>query len=547
MTALSAAILTGSEYGAVNGAITTDLDTYDVSMMWPFGASLMSGTLGGLLVAGSQVQPAIALNGSIQPTYFQDYYNRIHIVPKEVNFGNISERKSTTLSIFNAYFGTSTPSSVVIADSFLQLSTFGALAPLEEITVTLTALVGAVNNLDLIIYINWIERVQSFFSVIGQRVLTFPYQPSGWREEITWLTNVIKSYDGSEKRVKLLKNPKMMLSAEYPIPTIENQRANNLIYGWAKLVWLVPIWSQPIILDSLVVNGLVLSIPTTGTICNNLTELIIWESPTKFETVQVESDSGTDVTILTALENTYTSKVYVMATAKGIAKSGIERATDGYRNTVKIVYTMKDLPIIGGTVPDQYLGNDIYTDIQLTPNSGLVPEEMLTRFDEVTNGIANSTFYTPWLNIQPSRIYTVQNDTIEETLNFKKWLERRGGKFRAFWTPSFENDFTVVQTTTITTSVLCRSNSFETYGTARDHIAIWLTTGSWIFTNIISQSDNGNGTMSINLSSSLGIQPSTIKMICHLGLKRLDTDRVEMYYTNGGRSSTSLRIVEIEP
>jgi len=436
---------------------------------------------------------------------------------------------------------------VVIADSFLQLSTFGALAALEEVTVTLTALPGAVSNLDLIIYINWVEREQSFFYVLGQRVLAFPYQPSSWREEITWLTNVIKSYDGSEKRVKLLKNPKMMLSAEYPIPTIENQRANNLIYGWAKLLWLVPIWSQPIILDSLVVSGLVLSIPTTGTICNNLTELIIWESPTKFETVQVESDSGTDVTILTALENTYTSKVYIMATGKGIAKSGIERATDGYRNIIKFVYTMKDLPVIAETVPDQYLGNDVYTDIQLTPNSGLVPEEMLTRFDEVSNGIADSTFYTPWLNIQPSRIYTVQNETIEETLNFRKWLERRNGKFRSFWTPSFENDFTVVQNTTITTSILCRSNRFETYGNARDHIAILLTTGSWIFTNILSQSDNGNGTMSITLSSSLGIQPSTIKMICHLGLKRLDTDRVEMYYTNGGRSSTSLRIVEIEP
>lgn len=547
MAALSAVILTGSEYGSVNGAISTDLNNYDVASMWPYGASLMSGTLRGLLVSGSQVQPANALSGSIQPSYFQDYYNRIHIVPKEINFGNINERKSTTINIFNAFFGTSTPSSVVIADNFLQLETFGALAALEEVTVTLTALPGAVSNLDLIIYINWIERIQSLFSVIGQRVLAFPYQPSSWREEITWLTNVIKSYDGSEKRVKLLKNPKMMLSAEYPIPTIENQRANNLIYGWAKFVWLVPIWSQPIILDSLVVSGLVLSIPTTGTICNSLTELLIWESPTKFETVQIESDSGTSVTILTALENTYTSKVYIMATGKGIAKSGIERATDGYRNIIKFVYTMKDLPVIVETVPDQYLGNDVYTDIQLTPNSGLVPEEMLTRFDEVTNGIANSTFYTPWLNIQPSRIYTVQNDTIYQTFNFKKWLERRGGKFRAFWTPSFENDFTVVQTTIITTSILCRSNGFETYGTARSHIAILLTTGSWIFTNIISQSDNGNGTMSINFATSLSLQPSTIKMICHLGLKRLDTDRVEMYYTNGGRSSTSLRIVEIEP
>lgn len=547
MAALSAVILTGSEYGDTNSYITTDLDTYDVSTMWPFGVNEISGTLGGLLVAGAVVQPAIALNGSIQPSYYQDYYNRIHIIPNEISFGNINERKSTIVNIFNAFLGTSTPSSVVIADNFLQLDTFGALAALEEISITLTALPGASNNLDLIIYINWVERTQSSFHVTGERVLTFPYQPSNWREEINWLTNVIKSYNGSEKRVKLLKNPKMVTSVEYPIPTIENQRANNLIYGWAKLTWLVPIWSQPIILDALVVSGLTLSIPTSGTICNSLTELLIWESPTKFETVQIESDSGTSVTILTALENTYTSKVYVMATAKGIAKSGIERATDGYRNTVKIVYTMKDLPVIAETVPDQYLGNDVYTDIQLTPNSGLVPEEMLTRFDEVTNGIADSTFYTPWLNIQPSRIYTVQNDTISETFNFKKWLERRGGKFRAFWTPSFENDFTVVQTTAITTSILCRSNGFETYGTARSHIAIQLTTGSWIYANILSQSDNGNGTMSINLSSSLGIQPSTIKMICHLGLKRLDTDRVEMYYTNGGRSSTSLRIVEIEP
>ena len=547
MAVLSAVIMTGSEYGALNTAITTDLNDYDVASMWPFGASEMTGTIGSVLGIGSVVQPAIALNGGVQPSYFQDYYNRIHIIPKTISFGNINERKSTIVNIFNAYFGTSTPSSVVIADSFVQLETFTALASLEEISVTLTALPGAVSNLDLIIYINWVEREQSFFYVTGERVLTFPYQPSGWREEINWLTNVIKSYDGSEKRVKLVKNPKMLLKVDYPIPTSENQRANNLIYGWAKYVWLVPIWSQPIILDSLVVTDLVLSIPTDGTICNNLTELVIWESCTNYETVQVESDSGTEVTILTPLVNTYTSKVYVMATVKGVAKSGIGRSTDGYRNIVNFVYTIQHSPVITEVVPDQHLGYDVYTNIQLTANSGLIPEEMLTRFDEVTNGVAHSVFYTPWLNIQPSRIYTVENDTIEETFNFKKWLERRSGKYRPFWTPSFESDFTVVQTGTITTSIICRENGFQTYGNARSHIAILLTTGSWIYATILSQSDNGDGTMTITLSSSLGISPSTIKMVCHLGLKRLDTDRVEMYYTNAGRSSTSLRIVEIEP
>ena len=130
---------------------------------------------------------------------------------------------------------------MVIADFFLQLETFTALSALQEISITLTALPGATDNLDLIIYINWVEREQSSFHVTGERVLTFPYQPSGWREEINWLTNVIKSYNGTEKRVKLLKNPKMVTSVEYPIPTIENQRANNLIYGWLKNLWLVPI------------------------------------------------------------------------------------------------------------------------------------------------------------------------------------------------------------------------------------------------------------------------------------------------------------------
>ena len=54
-------------------------------------------------------------------------------------------------------------------------------------------------------------------------------------------------------------------------------------------------------------------------------------------------------------------------------------------------------------------------------------------------------------------------------------------------------------------------------------------------------------TMSLTLDTALGIVASTIDRVSWLGKMRLDTDSVEIRHSTGGVSTSSFRIVEIEP
>lgn len=549
MTALTGEIRAGGTGGAVNVLITSELNTY-AQDYWPAYASEQLSSPRGTLTSNLPVSSlGETITGRVGNSYRLDYYDRVHFTPQVLNFGNILERQTRQVYVWNAWLTSSTVNGQLTTDSLVYLDPLpGELHALEEVLTYCIALPGGLDNLlDDSISLQFDERDDAVLPVFGTRVAVLPYQPkTQWQETHEWLTNVITSYNGSEQRVKLRTLPRITIDAEYPIPPSELQRANNIVYGWVRSTWAIPLWTDATLASPVVSGDSIIELQDTASLIELAEEVLIWESYTNYEVARVASIVGVELTTTNPLANNY-SRPIVIPIATGVTNSGIVRNTNGFNSDIKSTYRVVHQPAVEGIIPDQYLGNDIYFDEQLVPNSGKVTEDMLTRFDEVTNRIANSRFISPWANTKQSRIYTVYNRTKSETYEFKKWLARRSGKFRSFWTPSFEPDFILTQTGSITDALVFKSNGYDLYASAREHIAVKLTNGNWLTRQVTSYQANTDNTTSIGLNASLDVDRDEIEMVCYLGLKRLDTDRVELYYPGNGQSFASLRIVEISP
>lgn len=549
MPALTGVLNSIADGGIVNPYISTDLNSY-AQDYWPPYATDRSASPSGAVVRHLPTESnSRALSGAVTPSFRGDYYDRVHFTPAVMNFGNILEQQSRQLYVWNAWLSLSTVTGQTSTDALVYIDPLpGVLQPLEEVLTACVALPGGIDNLvDDVVALQFLERVDAYLPVLGTRVAVLPYQPrTQWQEVHEWLTNVIVSYDGSEQRVKVRSQPRITVEAQYPIPPRELQRANNIVYGWIRGNWAVPLWTDATLASPVVSGATTITLNDVDSLIQGAAEVFIWQSYDLYETVQVDSFAGNVLTTMNPVANNY-SRPIVIPLVNGTTNTGIVRNTDGFTSDIKSTYRLTKQIAVEGIVPAQYAGHDIYFDEQLLPNSGKVTEDMLTRFDEVTNRIANSRFITPWANTKQSRIYTVYNRTKSETYAFKKWLARRSGKFRPFWTPSFEADFTITQTGTISNSLVFRSNGYELYASARKHIAVKLKSGSWLTREVMSYQANPNNTSSITLDANLNIDSTDIEMVCYLGLKRLDTDRVEIYFPGNGQSFASLRIVEIEP
>lgn len=548
MTVLTGAITDLVISEIVNPLITADLDSYAVDI-WPPHASLESSPKSGTLTRTLPVSAnARSLTGAVTKSFFHDYYNRIHITPVVLNFGNVIEQASQSIYIWNAYLLSTGLINYITTDPLLSVSpSFTTLTALQELHAYVIAMPGGIDNLDDTITFNWGTSEASTISILGTRVAILPYQArTQWQEIHEWYTNVIKSYDGTEQRRKIRANPRLTLEVEYPVPPTDRQRAQNLTQGWVGHGWVVPLWADAAYGSALSAGAMSVTVTNSDTVLQYASECVLWQDHLTYELVKIASIVGTTVTFVEPTVNAY-SRPIVLPVANAVANQGIVRNTDGYRSDIKASYRVSSKPEIPEVVPAQYKGEDIYYSEQILPNNGMIPDDMLTRIDEVTNRVANSKFYAPWVNTQQSRIYTVDNRTKAETLAFKKWLARRSGKFRPFWTPSFENDFTLTTTGYIINSFSCIDNGYTLYQTKRNHIAILKTDGTWIPCEILSYSSPVGGVFSLTLDTNLNFNADQIKQVCYLGLKRLDTDRIEIYFPGNSRSYASLRIVEIEP
>jgi hypothetical protein len=116
----------------------------------------------------------------------------------------------------------------------------------------------------------------------------------------------------------------------------------------------------------------------------------------------------------------------------------------------------------------------------------------------------------------------------------REFVHRRCGRSRPFWQPSFESDFRVASTGAITTTLDVQDDDYRAFAAKRAHIAVETADG-WLPRAITNRTDQGSGVTRLTLR------------VCFLGLKRLDTDRIEINWPAVQIGKCALNTVEFQP
>lgn len=486
-------------------------------------------------------------------SFLDDYYNRIHIHPSNVNVGNLVSEQRFAIEVWNGFFNNRYLQNIQVQNGG-GISLVGAVPPatwaaLESKTYQLTVTADGPPDINAIFRFDWDGTADyANLTVLGSRIVALPYifeAPA--KEVLEWKTDVLTTNDGSEQRVRLRKKPRQSFNVTYPIPYREMARAENLVYGWLTRRWAVALWSEAQQVGTLLAGTTVINIDTTASDYRDGALIMIWESNRKNATADVGIVSAGTLTLNRPLAETFTNP-WIAPVRLGRIVGNVSRETSGYNGSLEMTYEFSDnIDLDPPAAPTQFLGYDVYFD-EVLKNGEALTDSLQARVDVVDYGTAaGASFYSPWTYTRIGRPYKFLLQGLRDIWNFRKFLHRRAGRLRPFWVPTFENNLRIAQTGELTQSIEVYADDYREFAPERNHIGILLDDGTWLLRTINAATVSGTDTAVIGLDAPININANRIRQISFLGLKRLDADRVELQWNSNRVLECTVRMMEIQP
>ncbi len=360
-------------------------------------------------------------------------------------------------------------------------------------------------------------------------------------ESLEFLTDIMDSYNGKEQRLQLRSKPRQYISYTIPLQFWNIAQSFNTSYGAIGKLWAVPVWSENQYVGTINASAASITCSTTLYDIRASSLALLYAGPDSWQIVEIGTITASSVNVTNTL--TYMTNCYLIPIRLGWVEGQISSNTNGYSKKITVTFEIEDNLEITPATPTQYLSNDIYYTPSLLQNESL-SRSIRTNMEKMDGELGIIRRQFPWVNSRYASGYNTITINRTEYIDYKNFIHRRAGKFRAFWMPTFEQNLRLVSTGTITTTIIIESDGFNDY-TFRPNIAI-LADGVWyprIVSNPVVQPLNR---LQLTLNTALNIPASQITTICYLGLNRLDTDRIELNWAEGIMES-NINILELTP
>ncbi len=505
----------------------------------------------GTLTSNPTNPAANNFSGVLFPAYVSIFYNRIIIDPIPIDVGNVVTDITVQLSIYNAYFTSSTLENIV-ETNLEGITLVGPATPtgygaLQEIVYDVEVAVGeGPPTIDGDYFFDFTDADKdSTLQVTGSRVLVLPYLfQAGLVETLSWNTKVMTSNNGYEQRMKLRNAPRQEYTFDIAIQRGQIAQLDSLLYGWRGNFFGLPISSE--------CRGSTVPTATNSPNIDVNTEFgdfrvgglaMLYNSPTDIELVTILSMTTNQIVTSTNITKVYATGTLVIPVQTARLLANPIRSTTGDTQRLTARFQVANNILLTTTPsPDQYKGLDVYLEEPLTIDA-FATDTYNTRVDLVDFSTGALEVFTPWLKTKTQRVFGLQFNSLEEVWNYRLWLHRRGGKLRPFWMPTFEANFTLVTTGSLNVQLEVLDEEQLGLTTERNDIAI-LTTSGWLFREISSIEQFGNNLL-VTITLSLGIDASTVDIISFMGKKRLTSDNLEISWDGNNTSKASVPITEI--
>lgn len=495
------------------------------------------------------------------PNFAMDFiYNRVWLEPNPFDAEFIVADLSEDTYMWNAYIEPDlTLDDITITGvggvSLVDLIETDVFSPTMEVTFsTILSVIGApiVSNTITFTFSNGDVVV---FLIIGTRVLIFPYPPQTdaiYTETYSWLTSVLRKYDGKEQRIRNRLDPRITKEiTAFPTTLFDQSVFNHLLSGWQPSLFGVPVWSEE--RKATVAHSAGDSVIAVNTDYGDFTtgwSAFIIDSLQNFEALNILSVGAGIITLVEGytLKGNYTAGATVAPIHLCKLQPNYERttfATGFSKNKVFFDY-YPDTYEHTFTAFTQYKTYDV-VEMRPAASAGWTErsERLMYLLDPLTGVVDYKDRFGYPDEIFPLSFYLNGRSKIWD---FKGWLADLAGKVKPFWVPTWRDDFTM-------TAVLPQSQMVMTVRNVgysrlihqnpyRSHLYLKHKNGLNYMAQIVDSEELSSTEETITLDTSWGfdVNVGDFTLISFLNSVRLASDEVNIQYTNADEAVCSMSV-----
>jgi hypothetical protein len=490
-----------------------------------------------------------AIQGFIANSYLLDFYYRIHYSDFAFDLGNVITTTARQVLVWNAYLSPRTLGSIdtLNADG---ITVSGPVTPpasvpgLKEYTFDVIISTDGPPVIDATITWNWIDANDAPVALIGSRITAWVWRPNwtrGITERLSWLTDVIRGYDGTEQRIKARKTPRRTFEFEYLVEGAMRRKFEAALWDWQARVWSLPIWTDGQTLSAPVAAGAAAIdvITTDRDYAIGGFAILIDLDTGEHEVVEILTIASNQIGLKRPTEKSWaTGKwIYPAKPARLSEQHKLSRFTGDHAGAIAVFNFTDSSDWPAATEATTYRGYPVFASVsngraEMTEDY----QRRLKTIDSVvgkwsvddTTGITETTIGHLWSATSRAEIAALRS-----------WLYARKGRLTMFWRPTGLVDLLAAQTITDTAmSIDIEWVGYTKYYQVdknRRDIRIELTNGTVFHRRITSAVEVDATTERIGIDTALGVTatPAEIARISFMVLRRLDTDTLDIAWWTG--------------
>lgn len=503
-----------------------------------------------------------SFDGAVEYSYFDDYYNRIWLIPAELDFGPITSDVSRSVLMWNSN------STAVTLDSFdlgvdESISLSGLSLPLTIKSLGATEFLVNVSQdgdseVQSTVTFEFTPEEVASIPVSGVRSKVWAFLPN-WSNPVEvqfeYMTEIIESRSGYEQRIAARTEPRLSISFTSIVNDFNYRQFIRQMASWQNKPTLMPDFS----------HGVALSVAA-----DNMTDTLVLDhiedwmvegravlivrgaaSRTEFLVRKIAEVIGDSIRLTSNIEGSWGIGTKVYPTYSGYLGSRISASQPGNRTSIVNVsfnadpgYELWADP--GEIVPD-YLGREMF---MLRPDwsSALTPDfEASVEVVDYGRGRKAHSFSKPYnVRYHKANYVGIGRAATDEIVRFFK---RNLGAQGEFFMPTFTEDLRLKMVSPSATASMRFDGLFVYQDYVEDvvyrDLIIFYTDGTHEAYHVDSigtiNDDYGNDSI-INLTTPLlrEVDPDEILQICWLPLWRFATDGLTVQWLTDETSQISL-------
>jgi len=372
--------------------------------------------------------------------------------------------------------------------------------------------------------------------------IPYPILP-GATEALEYYTDVLPAYtNGAEERAQLRALPRQYYKHSLATNFDQMREVHNALRANLRNRWLIPEWFQAQRVSGVVAGQTVFPVDTLIHDLRANTHALLWKGYCDWQIVDVDTITATTITLSTPAA--FAGSVLIVPFRVGRVSGSAKMSPSGWDDQFDLEYYVDD--VLGGLTetPAQLNGQDYYT----TPY--VLDERNSTQLDweedQVEYVLGGIDSMTPWTRSMYTYQYNFDDSGPEAYWELKQWWYRRAGKFRPFYSPTFESDLQKRSTGTVTNTFQFQDEGYTAhlYPTL-NRLGFLLKNGTWLARTVTAASNIGGGLGQVTLNAALNVAARDIERVSFILFNRLNTDRLELNLQAHGRFTTNASVLEI--